>query len=337
MLEESLEKLFRAMFNRRSISSSLQKDLFDSNGPLSSFSSKSKLAYALGMIGAEAFSDLDAVRRIRNQFAHSTTVVDFIDPQLSFDIERMYCVQPYAGRIDRYATSVALSEDAHGESAYVREQILRVKGYVKRTKSLFALGVQDLAIECECGTELFQRAKEQLAHARQQQRSELPASQAWGELEQFLQGRTNDLSYLVLPRAAKYLQTIGFTLGELLRRFSEFMARPQTALIIAGYGFGDEHINRLIRSAMLNPTLQIVVYLPEFSGSVDDRALAPTVRRLLALNNPRLTMVGGVPGAFFDKLAEHLPDPTVFNEDLKDLERRLRPIVPDHDLPDGDL
>lgn len=166
---------------------------------------------------------------------------------------------------------------------------------------------------------------------------ELPASQAWPEIDQFLQGRTNDLSYLVLPRAAKYLQTIGFTLGELLRRFSEFMARPQTALIIAGYGFGDEHINRLIRSAMLNPTLQIVMYLPEFSGSVDDRALAPTVRRLLALNNPRLTIVGGMAGAYFDKLAEHLPDPTVFNEDLKDLERRLRPIVSDHDLPDGEL
>lgn len=154
---------------------------------------------------------------------------------------------------------------------------------------------------------------------------ELPASQAWPDLKSFMDGTTDELGYLVLPRAAKYLQTIGYVLGELLRRFAEFMSRPQTALIISGYGFGDEHINRLIRSALLNPTLQVVIYLPEFTGDPAAAALPATVRRLLSLQNPRLTIIGGGDQAFLDKLAAHLPDPAIYDESLKDLEHKLRP------------
>lgn len=154
---------------------------------------------------------------------------------------------------------------------------------------------------------------------------EVSAAQAWPEISNFIQGKTNDLNYLVLPRAAKYFQTVGYVLGELLRRFAEFMARPQTALIIAGYGFGDEHINRLLRSALLNPTLQVVIYLPEFAGNPADANLTPTVRRLLALQNPRVTIVGGGEEAFFSKLAEHLPDPTIYDEGFAELERKLKP------------
>jgi len=153
---------------------------------------------------------------------------------------------------------------------------------------------------------------------------ELPAAQAWPEIKQFLSAATDDLSYLVLPRAAKYLQTVGYVLGELLRRFAEFMARPQAALLIAGYGFGDEHINRLLRSALLNPTLQVVVYLPEFNGDPSAAELPAMVRRLLSLQNPRLTIVGGGDQAFLSKLAQYLPDPAVYDDDLKELERKLR-------------
>lgn len=154
---------------------------------------------------------------------------------------------------------------------------------------------------------------------------ELPATQAWTEISAFIGGESDEHNYLVLPRAAKYLQTVGYILGELLRRFAEFMARPQTALIVAGYGFGDEHINRLIRSALLNPTLQLVIYLPEFGGLDHADELTPAVKQLLELRNPRVTIVGGGEGAYFSKLAEQLPDPTIYDESLADLRRKLEP------------
>ncbi|PPU70451.1 hypothetical protein XcuCFBP2542_18800 [Xanthomonas cucurbitae] len=152
---------------------------------------------------------------------------------------------------------------------------------------------------------------------------EVSASEAWRDIYKFLERVDDTLSYLVLPRAAKYLQTVGYVMGELLRRFAEFMARPQTALIISGYGFGDEHINRLIRSALLNPTLQVVVYLPEFKGDPADSDLPLTVRRLLALQTPRLTIVGGGSRAFTSALAADLPDPTIYDQELAELRRKL--------------
>ena len=164
---------------------------------------------------------------------------------------------------------------------------------------------------------------------------EVSASEAWRDIGDFLVGLQDTLSYLVLPRAAKYLQTVGYVMGELLRRFAEFMARPQTALIISGYGFGDEHINRLIRSALLNPTLQVVVYLPEFKGDPTAGDLPQTVRRLLALQTPRLTIVGGGERAYTSALAADLPDPTVYDQELADLRRRLMPEKPD--APEDDL
>src|SRR6266481_591159 len=42
-----------------------------SNGPLASFDAKIRMAYCLGIIDEPTKSDLDAIRRVRNGFAHS--------------------------------------------------------------------------------------------------------------------------------------------------------------------------------------------------------------------------------------------------------------------------
>lgn len=154
---------------------------------------------------------------------------------------------------------------------------------------------------------------------------EVPAPLAWKKIHGFLSNQNEtELGFLVLPRAAKYLQTVGFILGELLRRFSEFLSRPQTSLLICGYGFGDEHINRLLRSALLNPTLQLVIYFPGFDGNIDSAGLPKALRKLLSLKNPRVTVIGGGQAAYLAKLAAHLPDPIIYDEDMQRLAKALR-------------
>lgn len=155
---------------------------------------------------------------------------------------------------------------------------------------------------------------------------EVQCSKAFEALRHFADGESDTLAFTVLPSAAKYIQTVGFVLGELFRRFSEFLARSQSALFISGYGFGDEHINRLLSSALLNPTVQLVVYHPNFSGMNDTSKLPVAAQKLLSLKNPRVTFVGGGDNAYFDKFVEHLPEPSIYNEDLHNLEQRLRPI-----------
>jgi hypothetical protein len=154
---------------------------------------------------------------------------------------------------------------------------------------------------------------------------EVPAQLANESITEFLDNKdATDLGLMVMPRAAKYMQTVGFVLGELFRRFSEFLSRSQACLVVCGYGFGDEHINRILKSALLNPTLQLIIYSPEFQGNVADPKLPAALKRLLALKNPRVTVVGGGASAYLDKLAAHLPDPLLYDDEMRKLEKELR-------------
>lgn len=140
----------------------------------------------------------------------------------------------------------------------------------------------------------------------------------WRAFSQFLEASSSDVPGLVvLPSATKYHQTVGFVLGEMFRRLAEYLARPQTCLVISGYSFSDEHLNRLLVTALQNPTLQLVIYLPEARRIDDtlnmDRATA-WARKVAALESPQVTFVGGGSDAFFSRLVEDLPDPAIYDE-----------------------
>jgi DNA-binding MltR family transcriptional regulator len=65
------------------ITSRLQKDekalsrLFKYSGPLGTFSSKIDLGYLMGLYGKEIYCDLNTIREIRNEFAHSLRTSGF--------------------------------------------------------------------------------------------------------------------------------------------------------------------------------------------------------------------------------------------------------------------
>jgi DNA-binding MltR family transcriptional regulator len=72
------EQLLRALLTKmRRLSRDMHKRLFDGYGPLSSFSGKIDVAYALHIITKEIYDDLTTIRRLRNKFAHSTSSVNF--------------------------------------------------------------------------------------------------------------------------------------------------------------------------------------------------------------------------------------------------------------------
>lgn len=167
---------------------------------------------------------------------------------------------------------------------------------------------------------------------------ELSSQVAWQVLEPFADGTTSDLqNYLVLPSAAKYSQTLGFVYGEQFRRFSDVLGAAQTCLITCGYSFGDPHINRFILSALQNPTLQLVAYVPEFkrdsgSGDADASDCSQCVQTLTTWGSPQVTIVGGGARAYFSNLVDDLPDPAIYNEQLAQLRERIRSAT---ELPSG--
>jgi hypothetical protein len=55
----------------------LSDDLFGPEKPLGSFSARIKMAYALGLISKEIYSDLNTIRNVRNIFAHGLYEASF--------------------------------------------------------------------------------------------------------------------------------------------------------------------------------------------------------------------------------------------------------------------
>jgi DNA-binding MltR family transcriptional regulator len=142
MLERSLDNIFKCEFKKNKVPLKVQSSIFDSNGALSNFSSKVKLAYSLGFIDKPLYEDLESVRKIRNDFAHSTIKVDFLNSPVTAKIESMHCVQQFRGKIKRYSLSKKIDSKGIPD-----EHICRVAGYIKYTKTIFCLGI--LQIEAD--------------------------------------------------------------------------------------------------------------------------------------------------------------------------------------------
>lgn len=86
----SLERLLRARFGpglRKQ--PKLMEPLFAGFGPLSTFSAKIKVSYGAELLQDWMASDLDIVRRIRNEFAHSLASRSFRDPEVSSMVEQL--------------------------------------------------------------------------------------------------------------------------------------------------------------------------------------------------------------------------------------------------------
>lgn len=59
------------------------------NAPLGTFSSRIKAAYSLGLITKEQFSDLEHLRKIRNEYAHNWQPIDFTHPKIAGHIKAL--------------------------------------------------------------------------------------------------------------------------------------------------------------------------------------------------------------------------------------------------------
>ena len=64
---------------------------------------------------------------------------------------------------------------------------------------------------------------------------------------------------MVYPNSAKDRETTEYPYVELFRDFAASVCRPNSTLVTYGYGFGDEHINRIIRDMLTIPSTHLVV------------------------------------------------------------------------------
>lgn len=76
----------------------------------------------------------------------------------------------------------------------------------------------------------------------------------------------------ILPTSNKFVQTLDMPYAHLFRSFTARLSAPQTFLLVIGYGFGDDHVNYIIETALMNPALVMLV--------IEPNPESPTIKRI---------------------------------------------------------
>lgn len=111
---------------------------------------------------------------------------------------------------------------------------------------------------------------------------------------------------MIYPNAAKDRETADYPYVELFRDLAAAVCRPNSTLVIYGYSFGDEHINRVIRDMLTIPSTHLVVI------SYDD-PLGRIMQTYQELGRPsQISLLIGPALADLTTLTEHyLPKPAI--------------------------
>jgi len=109
---------------------------------------------------------------------------------------------------------------------------------------------------------------------------------------------------LIYPTPAKYGETLGMPYSELFRRFAAAVVRPQSVLFVIGYGFGDEHVNAIIRQALTVPSFTLVIVDPAPKSPFVKTLRAQKDRRVWIAEGPTLGTLAG----FVDQVLPDLRD-----------------------------
>lgn len=102
---------------------------------------------------------------------------------------------------------------------------------------------------------------------------------------------------MIYPNSMKSIETSFYPYSELFRDYSYAICRPNTTLFIYGYGFGDTHINKIIKEMLCVPSTHIVI----IAYSFDDRL----IEFLRSVNRAQTTILAGKEFASLENLVKY--------------------------------
>jgi hypothetical protein len=113
-------------------------------------------------------------------------------------------------------------------------------------------------------------------------------------------------SLMIYPNPAKDIETAYYPYADLFRDFSSSLCRPNSSLVTYGYGFGDDHINRVVTDMLSLPSTHLVVI------SYDDQG--DRIKRFIE-GSGRLAQISFLIGPHFASLETltgyYLPKPAI--------------------------
>lgn len=109
---------------------------------------------------------------------------------------------------------------------------------------------------------------------------------------------------MIYPNPAKDVETTQYPYAELFRDFASATCRPNSVVVTYGYGFGDDHINRVLLDMLSVPSAHLVV----IAFDLEDR-----VKNFLAQTRPAQVslLVGRHFGSLQRLVDDYLPKPAL--------------------------
>lgn len=139
ILDDFLKDQISAVFGSNGMSNRYITKAFDGSGPLANFSSKILIARGFGLIHDEVFEDMMAIRKLRNEFAHTAYNASFDNPNVVQKIKTLNLYpeasKEYEGKVVRGSVSDKVPTTPH-ELAYV-EAHFQAQGYMRLQKAIF--------------------------------------------------------------------------------------------------------------------------------------------------------------------------------------------------------
>lgn len=81
-------------------------------------------------------------------------------------------------------------------------------------------------------------------------------------------GLTYRDNLMIFPNSMKSVETAFYPYAELFRDFSTAICRPHTTLFTYGYGFGDTHINKIIKEMLNTPSTHLIISVHSFDEKI---------------------------------------------------------------------
>lgn len=111
---------------------------------------------------------------------------------------------------------------------------------------------------------------------------------------------------MIYPNAAKDRETTAYPYVDLFRDFAAAICRPNHALVTFGYGFGDEHLNRVVEDMLTIPSTHLVMI------SYDDPLGRITrIYEKMGRHAQISMLIGNHVGEFQSLVDHYLPKPAI--------------------------
>lgn len=146
----------------------------------------------------------------------------------------------------------------------------------------------------------------------------------------FTSGASREL--IVYPNSVKDVETSYYPYADLFRDFAAATCQPNSVVVTYGYGFGDDHINRVLRDMLTIPSAHLAIVSYDNTGRRIEKFCKDTGR------DEQITLLIGNHFGSLPQLVEHyLPKPAIDRATLRmvDLINRRTPNSRESDSGDS--